>query len=60
MEKKAMYPGGLPGGSDTSTLISEGRIGIDQAKMRGKECYKQKEKACLRPEEKKELKSSSI
>lgn len=55
-----MYLGGLPGGSDTSTLISEGRIGIDQAKMRGKECYKQKEKACLSPEEKKELKSSSI
>lgn len=42
-----MYLGGFPRGSDTPTLISEGQIGIDQANMKRKECYKQKEKKHL-------------
>lgn len=40
-----MYLGGFPGGSDIPTLISEGQIGIDQANMKRKECYKQNEKS---------------
>lgn len=41
--EEAVYLGGLPGGSDIPTLIPEDQIGVDQAKMRRKECYRQRE-----------------
>lgn len=45
----AMYLGGLSGRIGTSTLVSQGQIGIGQAKMRRKEYYKQRENSMPKP-----------